>query len=241
MHILLRKLTALHDLSEEEQTAVLSALTPSRDVVRGQDIVTEGGFPSFTTVMLSGTACRYKVLSSGKRHILTFQYPGDMTDLYSYVMKRVDHAVGALATCSIAQIPHEKIGELCVKYPNLAYAFWRDTMVDGSILYSWAMGAARSTSENVAHLLCEIAARLKVVGITTLDEPLPFGGTQRDLADALGLSLVHLNKTLARLRKKNLVTVTGGRIQILDWEGLKAVANFDPAYLHFKQVHRLIG
>ena len=108
-------------------------------------------------------------------------------------------------------------------------------MVDGSILYSWAMGGGRSTSENVAHLLCEIAARLTVVGITTLDKPLPFGGTQRDLADALGLSLVHLNKTLARLRKKNLVTVTGGRIQILDWEGLKAVANFDAAYLHFKQ------
>lgn len=106
MHVLLRKLTALHDISDEEQQAVIGALEPPRPIARGEDIVSDGNYPKHTTVMLSGTACRYKMLKSGKRHILTFQYPGDMTDLYSYVLKKMDHAVGALSNCTIAQIPH---------------------------------------------------------------------------------------------------------------------------------------
>src|SRR4051794_30481018 len=99
MHILVKKLTKLHDLSAEEQAALLAALGPPRVVARRKDIIPDGATPSHTTVILAGTACRYKILSGGKRHILTFQYPGDMTDLYSYVMKTLDHAVGALSDC----------------------------------------------------------------------------------------------------------------------------------------------
>jgi CRP-like cAMP-binding protein len=127
MHILLRKLTRLHDLSDEEQAALLAALGPPRDITRGTDIVADGSTPKLTTVILNGTACRYKVMPGGRRHILTFQYPGDMTDLYSYVMKRLDHAVGALSDATICQIPHEKIKSLSETYPNLQYAFWRRT------------------------------------------------------------------------------------------------------------------
>src|SRR5215204_3418024 len=106
--------------------------------------------------MLSGTACRYKILPKGKRHILAFQYPGDMTDLYSYVLKRMDHAIGTLSNCTFAHIPHEKVQELCMQYPNLGFAFWRDTMVDSSITHAWATGSARTTISRVAHIFCEI-------------------------------------------------------------------------------------
>src|SRR3954471_16182551 len=109
MHILLRKLTQLHDLSEEEQAALLVNLGPPKEFRRGSDIVADGSTPTHTTVMLSGTACRYKMMRGGNRQILTFQYPGDMTDLYSYVMKKLDHAVGALSDATICQIPHEQI------------------------------------------------------------------------------------------------------------------------------------
>ena len=233
MHILLRKLTRLHDLSKEEQAALLAALGPPQEIRRGDDIATDGSTPQQSTVLLSGTACRYKILASGKRHILTFQYPGDMTDLYSYVMKKLDHAIGALSDCKLAHIPHDKVAELCAKYPNLGYAFWRDTLVDASILHSWALGGGRKTVERVAHMLCEIFVRLEAVGLAERGRPLPFYATQLDLAEALGLSLVHVNKTLSVLKKNNLI----GRkstFEILDWEGLVRIANFDPGYLHFK-------
>jgi CRP-like cAMP-binding protein len=234
MHILLRKLTALHDLSEEEQNALIAALEPPRDIARGLVIVSEGSFPNHTTVMLAGTACRYRILPNGSRHILAFQYPGDMTDLYSYVLKKMDHAVGTLSDCTIAQIPHETIATLSARYPNLQYAFWRDTMVDSSITYAWAVGASRESVCQVAHMLCEIFMRLKAVGLAAVGKPLPYTLTQKDIADALGRSLVHTNKRLAILKDQKLIRYSGIQLVIVDWKGLAKVADFDPAYLHLK-------
>jgi CRP-like cAMP-binding protein len=241
MHILLRKLTRLHAISDLEQTALVQTLTRPRQVKRGQDIVADNSTPQRTTVLLEGTACRYKILPNGKRHILTFQYPGDMTDLYSYVMKRVDHAVGALSDCLVAHIAHADIAELCAKFSNLQYTFWRDTMVDASIAHVWALGESRRTIERVAHMICEIYARLEAVELATLEKPLPFVITQKDLADALGLSLVHINKTQAALKARKLIARTGTKLQVLDWERLKAVAGFDPCYLHFKNMRQSAG
>jgi CRP-like cAMP-binding protein len=234
MHVLIRKLTNHHEISEEEQAAVLAVLGPPRQVLRGKDIVPDGSTPKETTVMLAGTACRYKIMANSNRHIFAFQYPGDMTDLYSYVLKKLDHAVGALTPCTVAHILHEDVAELCERYPNLAYAFWRDTMLDGAVSYNWTMSGGRQTIERVAHLLCEIFVRLQAMGLADLHMPLPFTATQKDFADALGLSLVHTNKTLARLTRMRLITRDNSKLRILDWEGLKAVANFDPAYLHFR-------
>jgi CRP-like cAMP-binding protein len=236
MHILLKKLTGLHDIPKEERAALLATLTPSRTVMRGQDIVTDGSAPKHTTVLLSGTACRYKMLRKGKRHIFAFEYPGDMIDLYSYVMNLVDHGIGALSDCEVSHIPHEKISELCVKYPNLGRAFWRDSMIDTSILHSWALGWSRNTVERLANMLCEIFVRLEAVGLAEIGRPLDFNATQRDLADALGFSLVHVNKTLKVLKTKGLIGRRGTKIEILDWKRLQKIGDFDAGYLHFKNV-----
>jgi CRP-like cAMP-binding protein len=235
MHILLKKLNSLHDISANEQAALLATLAPPRRVTRGQDIVADGSTPKHTTVLLSGTACRYKILRKAQRHIFGFQYPGDMIDLYSYVMKLVDHGIGALSDCEVAHIPHEKISELCRKYPNVAYAFWRDSMIDTSILHSWALGGSRNTVERMANMLCEIFVRLEAVGLAKIGRPLDFNATQRDLADALGLSLVHVNKTLKVLKTKGLIGRIGMKIEILDWKRLQKIGDFDAGYLHFKK------
>jgi CRP-like cAMP-binding protein len=159
-----------------------------------------------------------------------------MIDLYSYVMKLVDYAIGALSDCEVAHIPHGEIAALCAKYPNLAYAFWRDSMIDTSVLHNWALGGSRNTVERLANLLCEIFVRLQVVGLAEIGRPLDFHATQRDLSEALGLSLVHVNKTLKVLKTKRLIDLVGTKFEILDWNGLQKIADFDPAYLHFKNL-----
>jgi hypothetical protein len=149
-------------------------------------------------------------------------------------MTEVDYGIGALSDCEVAQIPHEEISKLCREYPNLAYAFWRDSMVDTSILHSWALGGSRNTVERVANMLCELFVRLQAVGLAKVGGPLDFNATQRDLADALGLSLVHVNKTLKVLKTKGLIGRIGTKIEILDWKTLQKIGDFDAGFLHSK-------
>ena len=235
MHVLIRKLQTLHSLSDEEQAALLAAISVTRVIERTHDIAADGSCPNQSTVILSGVACRYKMLTGGRRQILCFQFPGDVTDLYSYVLKRLDHGVGALTRCEVAHIPHTSVRQLCETYPNLAYTLWRDTLVDTAILNMSVVNAGRrSARERIAHLICEQYMRLKAVGLAELDKPVKFNITQTDIADATGLSLVHVNKTLQALKAQNLIGRDPQIIEILDWEGLKDTTGFDPSYLHFK-------
>lgn len=237
MHILLRKLKALHTLSEQEEAAMIAAISRTREVRRGDDIIPDGSEPKHSTVIVEGTACRYKQFDDGRRQILSFQYPGDITDLYSYVLKKLDHGVGALTNCKVSHIPHESIQALCATYPNLAYALWRDTLVDTSKLHaSIASLGVRSSKERLAHFLAEQHLRMAAVGLIELGKPAHFGITQSDLADATGLSLVHVNKTLRKLKDDGLVNWTRNQLVVLDWEGLKKAAMFDASYLHFRHV-----
>ncbi len=240
MHVLIRKLQALHSLSEEEQTAILAAISTTRVIERGQDIAADGSMPSHSTVILSGVACRYKMLKGGRRQILVFQFPGDVSDLYSYVLKKLDHGIGAVTRCEVAHIPHPSIRKLCETYPNLAYTLWRDSLVDTAILNMNIVNAGRrSARERIAHLICEQYIRMKAVGLAEAGKPVKFHITQSDIADATGLSLVHVNKTLQALKAQNLIGRDPLMIEILDWEGLKTMAGFDPAYLHFKNGEEL--
>jgi CRP-like cAMP-binding protein len=238
MHVLIQKLKALHEISDDEEAAILSALEGPYEVERGEDIATDGSMPKHSTVMLSGVACRYKLLADGRRQILAFEYPGDVTDIYSYILKRIDHGIGAVTKCTVAHIPHAAIAAMTAKYPNLAYALWRDSLVDASVAQAWLVNAGRrSALERLAHLICEQFVRLSVVGLAKHGEPSRFYITQTDLADASGLSLVHVNKTLQQLKEKGLIGRNPNLLEILDWEGLKTVAGFDQTYLHLKGTH----
>jgi len=238
MHVLIRKLRSLHTISDEEAAAMAAAIADTKVLKRGDYIAEDGSEPKHSTVMIEGIACRYKTFDDGRRQILSFQYPGDITDLYSYVLKKLDHAVGALTQCTVSQIPHEAIQALCEKYPNLAYALWRDTLVDTSKLHaSIASLGARSSKERLAHFLAEQHMRMVAVGLAEAGKPANFGITQTDLADATGLSLVHVNKTLKKLREHGLLSWNRNQLTILNWEELKKVAIFDANYLHFRHVN----
>jgi CRP-like cAMP-binding protein len=235
MHILIKKLETLHSLSDDEKAALVGALSAPIAVQRGADIVRDGSTPDYSTVLLTGIACRYKDLPDGRRQILSFQYPGDLFDLHSYVLKRMDHATRAVSKCTIARLPHAAIEELCARYPNLQYALWRDTMVDTAISNMWIVNTGRRTAtERLAHFICEQFVRMDAVGMVPSGRPIVFPVTQTDVADATGLSLVHVNKRLQTLRDDGLIGRNPQHLEIPDWEGLKALAGFDPAYLHYK-------
>jgi CRP-like cAMP-binding protein len=233
-HVLIRKLNALGGLSPAEEEALLRIVGPRRTVNAGVDIVEDGASPGFSTVLLQGFACRYKLLREGRRQILAFQIPGDIVDLYSYVVPKMDHAVAALTRCVVAPMAHTEIRSALERFPNLAHLLWRDSLIDGSIVRTWLIGLGRRpAASRLAHLLCELHHRLKAVGL--VDEAsfqLPV--TQGDIADAVGLSAVHVNRTLKKLRTQQLISVVGQSVTIINGEGLGAAAGFDPTYLHFR-------
>lgn len=234
MHVLIKKLEALHSISDDEKAAIVGALGNPISIERGSEIVADGSTPGYSTVMLTGIACRHKDLADGRRQILSFHYPGDFVDLYSYVMKRMDHGISAVSKCTVARLQHQALGELCKQYPNLQYTLWRDTLVDTAIAHMWTVNTGRRTAtERLAHFICEQFVRMKAVGMVTMGNPIVFPVTQTDVADATGLSLVHVNKRLQTLRDQNLIGRDPQRLEILDWDGLRELAGFDPSYLHY--------
>jgi CRP-like cAMP-binding protein len=234
-HVLIRKLNALGAPSPAEEAALLQIIGPRRTVNAGADIVEDGSSPGFSTVLLEGFACRYKLLREGRRQILAFQIPGDIVDIYSYLLPKMDHAIGALTRCVVAPMVHTEIRQAMERFPNLAHLLWRDSLVDGSIVRTWLTGVGRRTAASrTAHLLCELHHRLKAVGLVS-ETRFQLPVTQGDIADALGLSAVHVNRTLKKLRTQQLISISGQSVTITNGEGLGGVAGFDPTYLHFRK------
>jgi CRP-like cAMP-binding protein len=158
--------------------------------------------------------------------------PATLPDLQSLHLEVMDHSLGVLAPSTVAFIPHAAIHDLVERYTGIASALWRDTLVDAAIFREWiANVGGRSAHQRAAHLMCEFVSKMKAVGLGT-DEACPFPLTQQEIGDALGLSVVHVNRTLQQLRAEGLIVLKGKHLSIPDWEALKQVAGFDPAYLH---------
>lgn len=224
------------DLLNDEEIAVLdSVLDPPRRAVAGSDIVTENAHASHSTLILSGLSGRYSTLADGGRQITEINVPGDFVDLHSLLMKQMDHGIVALSDCTYATAPHSRLIEITERHPHLTRLLWLDTIIDAAIHRQWlvAMGR-RSGLGHLAHLVCEMYLRLDVVGLTQgLAFELPL--TQSVIGDVLGLSTVHVNRLIAELRAEGLVSWSSFQVEILDWDRLTAVAEFDATYL---RLHR---
>jgi CRP-like cAMP-binding protein len=232
---LIRKLESIGALSEQDREAIASLPVQVRDLDADEDVVREGDVPSACCLLLDGFMHRYKVLPDGKRQILALHTPGDMPDLQSLFLKRLDHSLAASVPSTAGFIPHEALRTLMRKFPTLAELLWRDTLIDAAIFRAWIESLGRrSALGHLAHLLCEVFTRLRAVGLTQDHScSLPF--TQAELGDALGLSSVHVNRTLQELRGEGLIEFRSSRLTILDWARLQEVAQFDPAYLHLRE------
>jgi CRP-like cAMP-binding protein len=200
-----------------------------------QDIVREGDKPSQCCLILDGWTCRYKIVGEGKRQILSFHIPGDIPDLQSLHIPTMDHSLATVTKATVAFIPHESVRELAARFPGIAAIFWRDALIDAAIFREWMVGMGRrSAFEQVAHLFCELYLKLQAVGLAEgFCCPMPI--TQLDLADALGLTSVHVNRVLKEMRGESLIRLRSRTLVIEAWDELQRVSEFDPTYLHLEK------
>jgi len=231
----IRKLESVFPLSDAERDALMRLPIQVTDIRTDQDLIREGDRPSRCFAILEGFACSFKMTGEGKRMILGFHIPGDLPDLQSLHLEVLDSSIGTITRCKIGFIQHEPLRELCAAHPRLAAAFWRETLIDASIFREWVTNVGRREAyARIAHVFCELMVRLRAVGLAE-DHACELPMTQIELADATGISTVHVNRTLQELRGDNLITLRGEKLTVLDWDKLKEPADFDPTYLHFKR------
>lgn len=232
MDMLIRKLESSARLSAEERQAIEGLPITVRPLKAEQDIVREMDRPSQCCLILEGWACRYHLFSQGNRQIFSFHIPGDILDLQSLHLRVMDHSVCTLTQATVAFIPHKALLELTATFPGIAATLWRDTLVDGAIFRQWMSAIGRRTAlQAVAHLFCELYVKLAAVGLAR-DHAYRLPLTQSELGDALGLSNVHVNRTLRDMRESELITLHRGTLEINDWQELSKLCDFNPVYLH---------
>jgi CRP-like cAMP-binding protein len=230
---LITQLSMRGKLSEAEKSALTKAVGGTRHVAHNTDMIRQGDSPRESTFVLNGFAARYKDLENGSRQIVAIHVKGDFVDLHSFLLKRMDHGITALTPCHVAWIPHEHIQEITERFPNLTRLLWLTTLVDAVTHREWIVDLGRKTAaSNIAHLICELFVRLTAIGETDGTKfRLPI--TQEELADARGMSIVHLNRSLQLLRSQGLISWHGETVIIKDWFALSDLAEFDASYLSF--------
>jgi CRP-like cAMP-binding protein len=229
---LIRKLESIAPLAPGERAAILRLPLRLHMIAADQDIVCEGDSPSECCLVVEGFACRYNLTDEGKRQIHSFHIAGDIPDLQSLHLDVMDHSLGTLVPSKLAFIQHDDLRSLMRSHPRLGDLFWRDTLIDAAVFRQWMVGLGRrSAHSRIAHLLCELLVRLRAVELVE-DHAFNLPVTQAELGDALGLSTVHVNRVLQDLRSEDLITLHGGSLKVLDWEGLQKAGEFDPTYLH---------
>lgn len=235
----IRRLEQRDAVSAEEREVLIAAAGSRESYEAGSDLVREGDHTDRSTLVTHGLTSRYRVLSDGQRQITAIHVPGDFVDLHSFLLKTMDHSVGALSDVRVVTFPHANLKLITERYPHLTRLLWLMTLLDSAIHREWivAMGR-RSAMEQMAHLICELFTRLNVVGLAEFDRNVNLPLTQSELGDTLGLSAVHVNRTLQQLRAEQLIVWQGQSVRVLDWHRLKNIAQFDPAYLHLEQEPR---
>src|SRR5215207_4743205 len=232
---LIRKIESIFTLSDDERQTFEGLPMQVTAVGENQDIVRQGDHPSRSCLLLSGFACVYKITGAGKRQIVGFSIAGDMPDLASLHLDILDNSVSTLTQCRVGFVTHEALRDLCMRYPRITSAFWRETLIDAAIFREWVTNVGqREAYSRIAHVFCELLVRLRAVGLAedhTYDLPI----TQAEFADAIGVSTVHVNRVLQEMRANGLIELSGDRLFVPDWEALKKAGDFDPTYLHLKK------
>jgi CRP-like cAMP-binding protein len=229
---LIRKLESIAVLSDADRQAIFNLPMTIKSIEPDQDIVRDGDRPTECCLIVEGFACRYKLTAEGRRQIMSFHIPGDIPDLQSLFLRVMDHSLATLVPSRVGFISHDDIYDVLARQPTLAALLWRDTLIDAGVFRQWMIGIGRrSAYGRIAHLLCELLVRYRAVELT-VDHKFELPITQTELGDALGLSTVHVNRSLQEMRADGLIRSEGRTLVVEDWEGLKKAGEFDATYLH---------
>ena len=233
---MVRKLDSRHKLTPRDRDAILSLLHIVKRFEQHHYIVREYDRTETSCILLSGFAVRQKIVAGGNRQILAVHIQGELVDLQNSLLGKADHSVQMLTSGKAALIPRREIERIAFERPNVGKALWIDTLVEGSICREWTANVGRRDARTrLAHLLCEFSLRLKVAGLgnqTNYELPM----TQDQLADATGMTSVHINRTLKALESDGLIARRNPRsIEIGDWRKLAKTGDFNSAYLHLNE------
>jgi CRP-like cAMP-binding protein len=236
MSDMLRKFELRAPLDESDRKALLALPYRTQVMEPASYVVREGEQSDRSCLILSGFAVRHKVTVEGSRQILSVHIPGDFVDLEAALLDVADHNVQALTRCEMAVVPRDAVRALIVSHPRVAMAMWVATLIDSSIFREAMVNVGRRDARSrIAHLLCEIACRLEVAGMAE-DYGFELPMTQEQLADATGLTPVHVNRVLRGLSCEGLILRKKRHIGIPDWEALRRVGGFSDIYLHLDQI-----
>jgi len=227
---LVRKLEGYTPLGAEDKRLLNSVVRNIRHVPAHTDLATEDEKPTSVDLVLEGFVCRYKFTAEGNRQIMAYLVPGDFCDMHVVVLKQMDHSIATISPCAVVDIPRDSILEL-LQSPTLSLALWCCALVDAAVLREWLVNVGqRKAAQRLAHVLCELLLRLRIVGLAGNSYELPL--SQRDLADTIGVSDVHLNRVLQELRREGLISWKNELLAIKDIDRLMKYSGFNPNYLH---------
>ena len=232
LELLVRNLELRARLSQDDRDAILALPYTLRTLDHLTYTVREGDPPRDCTVLVSGFAYRQKTTQEGARQIIALHLPGDALDFQNMYLKVSDHSVQMLTRGEVAMVQRTDLQDLAQTRPAIGHAFLIKTLVEASIFREWVLNVGRRKArERLAHVLCELGSRMDAIGQTQeYGYELPM--TQEELADALGLTPVHVNRTLKLLEAEGLITRTRRAISFPDWERIREAADFNERYLH---------
>src|SRR6187402_3520428 len=224
--VLVRALERRDRLSDRERSVLADSVGELRIHAPGDTLIRAGSPAEYSTLLLGGLLARVYYMSEGKRQIVATHVAGDFVDLHSLLLKRLDHDVVALSDVRVALFPHAVLRKLTETAPHLARMLWLLTVIDAAVHREWIGRLGHSAAVRIAHLLCELQARLAVVGQAT-PEGFAIDLTQADFGDMTDLTPVHVNRTLRKLREAGLAVVRDGYASIPDLAKLREFAGFD--------------
>jgi CRP-like cAMP-binding protein len=229
---MVRRLERRSPLSPADRQTLLTLPHTVRRLAANGHLIRDGDAPEYCALLLSGFAFRYKLTGDGARQIISLHIAAEFLDLQNSFLGVADNSVQTLTECEVALIPINVMQDLALSNSSIGRALWIDTLIDASIFREWVVNVGRRDSRaRVAHILCEFSLRLEAAGMAKNHHyELPM--TQEQLADAVGLTSVHVNRVLRQLEEERLIDRNRRAITISDWARLRDAGDFNERYLH---------
>jgi CRP-like cAMP-binding protein len=226
------KLSSRFRLETHEIEALRSLPISTRSYEPGQYLLREGDRPKICAFLHTGFVYRHKIVGDGGRQIVSVHVPHDFIDVQNILLDQADHNIQALTEATVFAIPVEDMIALALGHPSIGKALWKESLIEASLMREWVANVGRRDARaRTAHMLCEVAIRREAAGLGSRENfDLPM--TQEQLGDALGLTAVHVNRTLKTLENDGLITRNKRSVTVSNWRGLQRVGDFTSAYLH---------